>query len=127
MQLSLRSARRAVGAAAGAHLLTALLTAVLPTSATAVPAASPVAVIAPVPRPAAHGVWPLQPRPRVVNGFDPPSTPWASGHRGADRAARMGHPGRAALAGRTTFAGRPAGRGVVVVDHGTTRTTYEPV
>jgi hypothetical protein len=26
-----------------------------------------------------------------------------------------------------TYAGRLAGRGVVVVDHGTTRTTYEPV
>jgi murein DD-endopeptidase MepM/ murein hydrolase activator NlpD len=34
---------------------------------------------------------------------------------------------RAALAGRVTFAGTLAGRGVVVVDHGATRTTYEPV
>ena len=33
----------------------------------------------------------------------------------------------AAAAGRVTFAGRLAGRGVVVVDHGAVRTTYEPV
>jgi murein DD-endopeptidase MepM/ murein hydrolase activator NlpD len=32
-----------------------------------------------------------------------------------------------ALAGRVTFAATLAGRGVVVVDHGATRTTYEPV
>ena len=34
---------------------------------------------------------------------------------------------RAALAGVVSFAGSIAGRGVVVVDHGDTRTTYEPV
>ena len=34
---------------------------------------------------------------------------------------------RSALAGRVSFAGRIAGRGVVVVGHGATRTTYEPV
>jgi murein DD-endopeptidase MepM/ murein hydrolase activator NlpD len=38
-----------------------------------------------------------------------------------------GQPVRAALAGTITFAGTLAGRGVVVVDHGSTRTTYEPV
>jgi murein DD-endopeptidase MepM/ murein hydrolase activator NlpD len=42
----------------------------------------------------------------------------------------LGTPGqrvRAALPGTVTFAGRIAGRSVVVVDHGDTRTTYEPV
>ena len=34
---------------------------------------------------------------------------------------------RAATGGRVTYAGSLAGRGVVVVSHGTTRTTYEPV
>ena len=34
---------------------------------------------------------------------------------------------RTALAGTVRFAGRIAGRGVVVVGHGATRTTYEPV
>ena len=73
------------------------------------------------------GVWPLSPEPDVVAGFDPPAEEWGAGHRGVDLA---GHPGqvvRAALAGRVTFAGVLAGRGVVVVDHGDTRTTYEPV
>ena len=39
----------------------------------------------------------------------------------------VGQPVRAALPGTVTFAGMLAGRGVVVVDHGATRTTYEPV
>jgi murein DD-endopeptidase MepM/ murein hydrolase activator NlpD len=72
-------------------------------------------------------VWPLDPRPTVVAGFDPPDTPWGSGHRGVDLLGRPGQPVRSALAGTVTFAGTLAGRGVVVVDHGTTRTTYEPV
>ncbi|MGZ4467794.1 MAG: murein hydrolase activator EnvC family protein [Nocardioidaceae bacterium] len=73
------------------------------------------------------GVWPLQPEHEVVHGFDPPATTWGAGHRGVDL---LGHPGEqvhAAAAGTVTFAGSLAGRGVVVVDHGATRTTYEPV
>jgi len=73
------------------------------------------------------GVWPLQPRPDVVRGFDPPHVRWGSGHRGVDLSGRVGQPVHAALAGTVSFAGRIAGRGVVVVDHGATRTTYEPV
>lgn len=73
------------------------------------------------------GVWPLAPEPEVVRGFDPPDDPWGAGHRGVDLLGRPGQPVRAALAGRVSWAGVLAGRGVVVVDHGTTRTTYEPV
>jgi murein DD-endopeptidase MepM/ murein hydrolase activator NlpD len=73
------------------------------------------------------GVWPLQPQPEVVRAFEPPTTPFGPGHRGVDLAGSLGQPVLAALAGRVTFAGSLAGRGVVVVDHGTTRTTYEPV
>ncbi|WP_122817100.1 M23 family metallopeptidase [Nocardioides pantholopis] len=73
------------------------------------------------------GVWPLVPEPPVVAGFDPPSDPWGAGHRGVDLRGRPGQPVRAALPGTVTFAARLAGRGVVVVDHGSTRTTYEPV
>lgn len=72
------------------------------------------------------GVWPLTPRPEVVRGFDPPDSPYGAGHRGVDLAGAPGQPVRAALAGTVTFAGSLAGRGVVVVDHGATRTTYEP-
>lgn len=72
-------------------------------------------------------VWPLDPRPTVVHEFDPPPTPYTAGHRGVDL---RGRPGQAVLAvrdGTITYAGMLAGRGVVVVDHGDTRTTYQPV
>lgn len=73
------------------------------------------------------GVWPLRPRPSVHADFSPPSTPWGAGHRGVDLVGEAGQPVRAALPGTISWAGPLAGRGVVVVDHGTTRTTYEPV
>ncbi len=73
------------------------------------------------------GVWPLRPVPEVVGDFDPPSSPYGAGHRGVDLAGHVGQPVHTALAGTVSFAGRIAGRGVVVVSHGATRTTYEPV
>jgi Holliday junction resolvase-like predicted endonuclease len=73
------------------------------------------------------GVWPLQPQPEVVRGFDPPDSPYGAGHRGVDLLGSVGQPVLAALPGTVTFAGLLAGRGVVVVDHGATRTTYQPV
>ncbi|MET0524381.1 MAG: M23 family metallopeptidase [Nocardioides sp.] len=73
------------------------------------------------------GVWPLVPQPEVVDGFDPPDSPYGAGHRGVDLAGAPGRPVRTALPGTVTYAGPLAGRGVVVVDHGLTRTTYEPV
>lgn len=73
------------------------------------------------------GVWPLAPEPEVVAPFDPPDTPFGPGHRGVDLRGTPGQGVRAALPGTVSFAGTIAGRGVVVVDHGTTRTTYEPV
>lgn len=79
------------------------------------------------PAPVGEGSWPLTPRPRVVSGFDAPTSPWGSGHRGVDLLGRIGQPVRTSLAGRVSFAAQLAGRGVVVVDHGGVRTTYEPV
>ena len=90
-----------------------------PAGVTAPPAAAGTAV--PV------GVWPLRPPPEVVRGFDPPDARWGAGHRGVDLLGSPGAAVRAALPGVVSFAGRIAGRGVVVVDHGETRTTYEPV
>jgi murein DD-endopeptidase MepM/ murein hydrolase activator NlpD len=75
----------------------------------------------------ATGVWPLQPQPVAVHGFDPPSAAWSAGHRGVDLLGAPGQPVHSALAGSVSFVGRIAGRGVVVVDHGPTRATYEPV
>ena len=73
------------------------------------------------------GTWPLRPEPEVVHGFDPPATPWGAGHRGVDLLGRPGQPVRSALPGTVSYAGVLAGRGVVVVSHGATRTTYQPV
>ena len=87
------------------------------------PAGAVGAPTAPVP----VGVWPLQPAPEVVRAFELPDSTWGAGHRGVDLGGTAGQVVRTALAGRVTFASTLAGRGVVVVDHGTTRTTYEPV
>lgn len=73
------------------------------------------------------GVWPLRPTPEVVHGFDPPADPWGSGHRGVDLAGRVGQSVHTALAGTVGFVGKIAGKPVVTITHGDTRTTYEPV
>ena len=80
-----------------------------------------------VPTPTRDGAWPLSPRPPVVEGFAPPATMWGAGHRGVDLLGHAGQSVHSALAGTVTFAAPLAGRGVVVVDHGGVRTTYEPV
>lgn len=92
-------------------------------------AAAPASARVPHPDPVPGGPagWPLDPPPTIVAGFDPPTSPWAAGHRGVDLLGLPGQSVRAALAGTVSFAGSIAGRGVVVVDHGSTRTTYEPV
>ena len=74
-----------------------------------------------------RGQWPVPGSPQVVRAFDPPLTPYGAGHRGVDLAAEPGVPVLAAAAGRVSHAGSVAGRGVVTVDHGGVRTTYEPV
>ncbi len=99
-------------------LLAAILLAVAPTAAQAVVGDR---------EPDPVGVWPLWPEPDVVRGFDPPDDPFGAGHRGVDLTGSISQPVRAAMVGSITYAGRLAGRGVVVVDHGSTRTTYEPV
>lgn len=76
---------------------------------------------------AVAAVWPLAPRPEVVDGFAPPPSEWAAGHRGVDLLGSQGQSVRTAQEGTITFAGLLAGRGVVVVSHGETRTTYQPV
>ena len=74
-----------------------------------------------------HWVWPLDPVPRVVRHFEPPGSPYGPGHRGVDLAGDVGQPVLAIGDGTVTFAGTLAGRGVVVVDHGGLRSTYQPV
>ena len=74
-----------------------------------------------------QGEWPLAPQPEVVRRFDPPDAPWGAGHRGVDLAGAPGQVVRTAMAGTVAFSGVIAGRPVVSIDHGATRTTYEPV
>ncbi len=73
------------------------------------------------------GTWPLSPEPEVADGFDPPASDYGAGHRGVDLRGSAGQAVRSALTGTVAYAAPIAGRGVVVVSHGTTRTTYQPV
>ena len=75
-----------------------------------------------------HYDWPLQPRPPVTRGFDPPAQRWQAGHRGVDLGTTSDSAVLAARAGTVTFAGPVAGRPTISVLHadGIT-TTYEPV
>ncbi|HEX5936372.1 MAG TPA: M23 family metallopeptidase [Actinomycetota bacterium] len=72
-----------------------------------------------VPGPArAMGDWTWPVAGPVTRGFDPPDSPFGSGHRGIDIAASIGTPVRAAAAGSVAFAGPVGGRLFVTIDHG---------
>jgi murein DD-endopeptidase MepM/ murein hydrolase activator NlpD len=61
----------------------------------------------------------------VIRGFDPPTQPYGSGHRGIDIAAQPGTPVRAAEDGVVAFAGPIGGSLFVSIDHPDgIRTTY---
>ncbi|HEY7048175.1 MAG TPA: M23 family metallopeptidase [Jatrophihabitantaceae bacterium] len=132
------TAARAVGGSSAAARAVGESTAARAVGGSA--AARPAALLASAPRESVSG----QPPPgettsaayaapiagpiHVLRPFEPPPTPYAAGHRGADLAAPPGGLVLAAASGRVTFAGPVAGRGVVVIAHPDgIRTEYEPV
>ena len=66
----------------------------------------------------ASGTWTWPVSGPVVRAFDPPGSPYGSGHRGIDIAAPVGAVVRAPAAGVVSFAGSVGGRLFVTVDHG---------
>jgi murein DD-endopeptidase MepM/ murein hydrolase activator NlpD len=70
--------------------------------------------------PAAHatGQWQWPVEGPIVRGYDPPDSPYGSGHRGIDIGAPVGTAVRAPEAGKVTFAGKVGGHLFVTIDHG---------
>jgi murein DD-endopeptidase MepM/ murein hydrolase activator NlpD len=66
----------------------------------------------------AAGSWTWPVTGAVIRGFDPPDSPYGSGHRGIDIAATVGTLVRAPAAGVVTFAGNVGGHLFVTIDHG---------
>jgi murein DD-endopeptidase MepM/ murein hydrolase activator NlpD len=84
-------------------------------------------LIHPVPATAASKWdWPMK-YAQLSVGFDRPPQNWLPGHRGVDLVGKSGDQVLAAGNGVVAFAGTVAGKGVVVIKHGSLRTTYEPV
>jgi murein DD-endopeptidase MepM/ murein hydrolase activator NlpD len=76
-----------------------------------------VAMAAPTPAHAA-GTWAWPVTGPVIRGYDPPDSPYGSGHRGIDIAAPVGTPVLAAAPGTVAFAGKVGGHLFVTVNHG---------
>jgi murein DD-endopeptidase MepM/ murein hydrolase activator NlpD len=73
-------------------------------------------------------VWPLSPRPSVVERFSAPRSTYGAGHRGVDLAAEVGASVRSVAAGIVSHVGVINGRGTISVLHASgIRSTYEPV
>jgi Membrane-bound metallopeptidase len=79
-------------------------------------AASVLGVIAPSARAAGGWTWPVM--GPVVRGFDPPDSPYGSGHRGIDIGVPVGTVVVAPAPGTVTFAGMVAGFLYVTIAHG---------
>ncbi|AOT03938.1 M23 family metallopeptidase [Arthrobacter sp. U41] len=110
-------------------LAAALLLALAPVTASAGPSLMRGPGSGPGPSVADSWSWPLNPRPAVVRGFDPPARPWLSGHRGVDlRAAYDAAPVTSPAAGTVSFVGVVVDRPVITVDHGNgLRSSFEAV
>jgi murein DD-endopeptidase MepM/ murein hydrolase activator NlpD len=67
---------------------------------------------------AGSGTWAWPVVGPVIRPFDPPDSPYGSGHRGIDIAAPLGSPVRAPAPGIVSFSGKVGGHVFVSVDHG---------
>jgi murein DD-endopeptidase MepM/ murein hydrolase activator NlpD len=76
------------------------------------------AAIIPCDMASAAGTWIWPVVGPVVRGFEPPETPYGSGHRGIDIATPVGTPVVAPAAGVVAFAGKVGGHLFVTIDHG---------
>ncbi len=66
----------------------------------------------------ASGVWQWPIKGPILRGYDPPASPYGSGHRGIDIGAPVGTPVVAPATGKVTFAGKVGGHLFVTIDHG---------
>lgn len=64
---------------------------------------------------------------KVTRPFEPPAKNWLAGHRGIDFPGEQDDEVYSTGFGTVVFADQLAGKGVVVINHGLVRTTYEPV
>lgn len=94
-------------------LVRSILTVLIGTHLFATPAAAPVA----------DGSWAWPVRGPVIHAFEPPETPFGSGHRGIDVAAPVGTVVVAPEAGVVAFSGKVGGQLFVTLDHGGGLTT----
>jgi murein DD-endopeptidase MepM/ murein hydrolase activator NlpD len=76
------------------------------------------AILGAAPAASASGTWSWPVIGPVIRGYDPPDSPYGSGHRGIDIAASLGTPVVAVEAGVVSFAGPVGGQLFVSVDHG---------
>ena len=63
-----------------------------------------------------HWQWPIE--GPILRGYDPPESPYGSGHRGIDIGAPVGTAIHAPESGKVTFAGKVGGHLFVTIDHG---------
>jgi murein DD-endopeptidase MepM/ murein hydrolase activator NlpD len=76
------------------------------------------ATVATAPAASASGPWTWPVVGPVIRGYDPPESPYGSGHRGIDIAAVVGTTVASAAPGVVSFAGPVGGALFVSVDHG---------
>ena len=76
----------------------------------------PAAAVAPAAHAAGTWMWPVM--GPVLEPFDPPASPFGSGHRGIDIGGAVGTTVVAASDGVVTFAGPVGGRLFLTIDHG---------